>query len=71
MCNVAYKMQFEWFEIGIFFKRLSFPTQAKTNFPFILGQVLNYWASFSLFWAGFPSQHQLGLSNYYYFFVEN
>ena len=41
----------------------------KLIFPFLLGQVLNYWASFSLFWVGFPSQHLLGLSNYIYIYI--
>ena len=36
-------------------------------FPFLLGQVLNYWASFSLFWVGFSSQHLLGLLNFFFF----
>ena len=38
-------------------------------FSFILGQVLNYWAIFYLFWAIFPNQHLLGLLNYIY--IEN
>ena len=60
-----YKMQFE---VDIFFKFWAFPTQFKTNFSLFLGQVLNYWASFSLFWVGFPSQHLLGLLNVFFFF---
>ena len=36
-------------------------------FPFILVQVLNYWASFSLFWVDFSSQHLLGLLNFSFF----
>ena len=28
-------------------------------FPFVFGQFLNYWISFSLFWVGFPNQHLL------------
>ena len=36
-------------------------------FPFILVKVLNYWASFSLFWVGFLNQYLLGLSNYFLF----
>ena len=38
----------------------------KLIFPFVLVQVLNYWANFSLFWVGFPNQHLLGLSNYFF-----
>ena len=41
-----YKMQFE---VSIYFKFWAFPTQSKTNFPFFLGQVLNYWAKFFFF----------------------
>ena len=37
------------------FQILDFSYTAQTNFPFILGQILNYWVSFSLFWVGFPS----------------
>ena len=40
----------------------------KLIFPFVLVQVLNYWANFSLFWVGFLNQHLLGLSNYFFFF---
>ena len=43
-----------------------FLPNAKLIFPFVLVQVLNYWASFSLFWVGFPNQHLLGLSNYFF-----
>ena len=39
MCDTIYKMQFE---VNIYFKFWAFPTQPKTNFPFFLGQVLNY-----------------------------
>ena len=65
MCDTTYKIRCE---IDIFFKFWTFPTQLKTNFSLFLGQVLNYWASFSLFWVGFPSQHLLGLLNVFFFF---
>ena len=39
----------------------------KLIFPFVLVQVLNYWASFSLFLVDFPSQHLLGLLNLFFF----
>ena len=65
ICDAVYKMWFEWFEIVIYFKFWVFTTQPKTNFPFILVQVLNYWASFSLFWAGFLKQHLLELSFFF------
>ena len=39
----------------------------KLIFPFILGKVLNYWTSFSLFWVSFSSQHLLVLSNFFFF----
>ena len=68
MYSMVYKMRFEWLEVGIFFKFWAFSIQSKTNFPFVLGQVLNYWANFSLFWVGFPSQHLLELSNFFFFF---
>ena len=67
MCDVTYKMRFERYEVSIFFKFWFFPTQPKTNFfPFVFDQVLNYWASFALFWAGFHSQHLIGLSNFFF-----
>ena len=50
-----------------FFKLWAFPTQPKTIFSLFLGQVLNYWASFSLFWVGFSSQHLLRLLNIFFF----
>ena len=62
MCGAMYKMRFE---IGIFFKIWTFPTQPKTNFfSIVLSQVLNYWANFSLFLVDFPSQHLIVLLNY-------
>ena len=63
MCDTIYKIRFE---VGIFFKFWAFPTLLKTNFSLFLGQVLNYWASFSLFWVGFSSQHLLGLLNFFF-----
>ena len=39
----------------------------KLIFLFVLVQILNYWASFSLFWVGFLNQHLIGLSNYFFF----
>ena len=39
----------------------------KLFFPLFLGQVLNYWASFSLFWIDFSSQHLLRLLNFFFF----
>ena len=38
----------------------------KLIFPFVLVQVLNYWANFSLFWNCFSSQHLLGLLNFFF-----
>ena len=42
LCGAVYKMQFERFETSIFFKFWAFPVWPKTDFPFVLGQVLNY-----------------------------
>ena len=42
MCGTVFKMQFERFKVGIFFKFWAFLTQPKTIFPFTLGQVLSY-----------------------------
>ena len=66
MCIAVYKMRFEE---GIFFKFWVFRIQPKTNFSLCFGSSLNYWAIFSLFWADFPSQHLLGLSNYIYIYI--
>ena len=63
MCGAIYKMRFE---VGILFKFWAFLTHPKTNFPFFFGQVLNYLASFSLFWVDFSSQHLLRLSNFFF-----
>ena len=54
---------------SIYFSNFGFflPSQ-KLIFPFVLGQVLNYWASFSLFWVDFLNQHLLGLSNFFFSF---
>ena len=62
--DTIYKMRFE---ICMFFKFWVFPTQPKTNFSLFLGRVLNYWASFSLFWVDFSSQHLIGLLNFFFF----
>ena len=50
----------------VYFSNFKFflPSQ-KLIFPFVLVQVLNYWASFSLFWVSFLNQHLLGLSNFF------
>ena len=47
----------------------SFLPSSNWFFPVVLGKVLNYWASFSLFLASFYNQRLLALLNYY-FFVE-
>ena len=65
MCGAVYKIRFE---VDIYFKFWVFPTQSKLSFPFVLDKVLNYWASFYLFWVGLSIQHLLGLSNYIYIF---
>ena len=41
----------------------------KLIFPFVLDQILNYCASFSLFWVDFPIQHLLVLLNFFIFFT--
>ena len=51
-----------------------FLPSSKLIFPFVLVQVLNYWASFSLFWVGFLNQTILGCydyQNFFFFFWEN
>ena len=67
MCSTVYKMQFERFEVDIFFKFWVFLPNSKLIFPFVLSQVLNYWTSFSLFWVGFPGQHLLVWSKLFFF----
>ena len=71
ICDMVYKIRFEWFEIGIYFKFLAFLPNPKLIFSFILVQVLNYWANFSsLFLAGFLNQHLLRLSNFFFFWLK-
>ena len=65
MCGAVYKIQFE---AGIFSNFGLFLLNPKLIFPCVLGQVLNYWVSFSLFWVDFLNKHFLGLLN---FFFEN
>ena len=56
MCGAVYKLRFE---VSIFFKFWIF--------PFVLGQILNYLADFSLFWVDFPNQYLLELLNFFFF----
>ena len=67
ICDAVYKMRFEWFEGGLFFKFWAFSTQPKTNFSLCFGPSFKFWSSFSLFWVGFLNQHLLGLSNFFFF----
>ena len=48
-----------------------FPPSPKLIFHFVLGQILNYWISFSLFWDGFPSQHLLGYQTFFFLYFKN
>ena len=66
ICGAVYKMRFE---VGIFFKFWVFSTRPKLIFPFVLVQVLNYRVIylFFFFWVGFPNQHLLGLSIFFFF----
>ena len=70
MCGVVYKIYLNGLKLVYFSNFGFFLPNSKLIFSFISGQVLNYWASFSLFWVDFPSQHLLGLSNYYYYYLK-